>query len=482
MKTSNRQAWITQSRGGDELAWSGMRYEVRLAGFGVLGQDLATLMLFGAFSSLVRPVGYELPMSPFEKAGDKRLPRLVVLLSSSETLDQMLSACRLVKAQGDEDYVLAVLISDLDTPRPEQQSLHGEIRQTADITLRFPYEETSLRWNRGFKQDPIIQALRAFICPSAWDEYVDFDLNVLRDTFSETAGYVTVAEKGFDVRDEDAAIEFEQFFRDNDLETRCRDAAVFLSIRGVQAIRLNRDLGISQRLSSVMTQPDGLVLSLVKDYGDYSGTTVFVTVITVDRPQDSKLGQHTLISVTSPGQEVCLSSLDIPRFLQSDSTVKEESGNCSTHRTSDSERLNAQLQTHSDDAERWILGALLADSNIWNLVTGWTPRTSIDECCFYSERHRLIFRAIKSLITGDELVSRESVAEWVNHHESIDVTALLEYLDELEMSLVSFYGFESAATRYAYIVRERWLIRQKAAEELRVGAEQGFTDPADQHL
>lgn len=454
-----------------------MRYEVRLAGFGVLGQDLANLMLFGAFSSLIRPVGYDLPMSPFEKAGDERLPRLVILLSSSETLDQMLSACRLVKAQGDEDYVLAVLISDLDTTRPEQQSLHCAIRQAADITLCFPYEETSLRWKRGFKQDPIIQALPTFICPSAWDEYVDFDLNVLRDMLSETAGYVTVAEKCFDVGDDNGAAEFDQFFRDNDLEARCRNTAVFLSIRGVQAIQLNRELGILRRLSHVMTQPDSLVLSMVKDYGDYAGTNVIVTVITVDRSQYKGLDQQMSSSVTSPVQMACLNSPEIPRFLQSTSAVKGETATRSTHRAIDGERLNAQLQTHSDDAERWILGALLADSNLWTLVTRWTPRTSIDECCFYSDRHRLIFRAIRALISGHELVSRENVAEWVIHHESIDVTALLEYLDELEMSQVSFYGFERAATRYAYIVRERWLIRQKAAEELRVGSIQKVTKP-----
>lgn len=156
---------------------------------------------------------------------------------------------------------------------------------------------------------------------------------------------------------------------------------------------------------------------------------------------------------------------DIPLFLQSLSATEDDTV-CRTPGANQDVRLLTQLHTHSDDAERWILGALLADPNIWELVKGWTPRTSVDERCFYHERHRFIFRAIKALITHHEVVSRDNVIAWLIQREDVDVTSLAEYLEQLETSLVSFYGFAPAVSRYAYIVRERWLLREKAAEDL----------------
>jgi hypothetical protein len=448
------------------MAWKGKRYEVRIAGFGVIGRDIANAMLFGAYSSLVRPVGYELPMSPFDPPTDERELRLVILLSASETLGQMLPACRQLKAQSDDNYILAILIGDIDEANPAQCEAHKALRQSANITLCLPYEQETCGWQRGWKQDPVIQALRALIPPSVWDEYVDFDFDDLREAFSETYGYATVVETGFEVGDEDATTELEKFVRENDLETRCRDAAVFLSIRGVQAMKLDRDLGLSQRLGSMMDHPERLILSVVKDYGDYAGNSVFVTVITVGRNQNAEPEQHSRALPTSRDGQSSVVLGDLPLFLKSVSATNAATGRQRTSNTRQDARLLAQLDTHSDDAERWILGALLVDPNIWALVNGWTPRTSVDESCFYHERNRFIFRAIKALITHHEVVSRDNVIAWLIQREDVDVTSLAEYLEQLERSLVSFYGFAPAVSRYAYILRERWLLRQKATEEL----------------
>lgn len=352
------------------MAWAGKRYEVRISGFGVIGQNIANLMLFGSHSSLVRPVGYELPMSPFEPLTDEREPRLVILLSASETLDQMLAACQQLKVQGNDDYVLAILISDIDVANPAQCATHTALRQAADITLCFPYEQEARGWQHGWKQDPVIQTLRALIPPSAWDEYVDFDLNDLRDAFANTSGYARVAETGFEIGDENAIAELEKFIRENELEARCRDAAVFLSIRGVQAMQLNRDLGLSQKLGDMVEDTDRLILSVVKDYSDFSGNNVFVTVITVGRNQNDSHEQRTRALPTScDGQS--LSALgDIPLFLQSGSKTEAAAGRQRMLDANRDARFLAQLHTHSDDAERWILGALLADPNIWELVKG----------------------------------------------------------------------------------------------------------------
>lgn len=448
------------------MAWAGKRYEVRIAGFGVIGQDIANLMLFGAYSSLVRPVGYELPMSPFEPLTDKRDPRLVILLSASETLGQMLSACRQLKAQGNDDYVLAILISDIDSANLAQCSAHTALRQAADITLCFPYEQEARGWRHGWKQDPVIQTLRALIPPSTWDEYVDFDFNDLRDTFANTSGYARVAETGFEVGKKGASTALKRFIRENNLKVLCRDAVVFLSIRGVQAMELDRELGLCRKIGNLMEDAGRLILSVVKDYTDYAGTNVFVTVITVGRNQDDSHEQHTRALPTSCDGQSFSALGDIPLFLQSGSKTEAAAGRQRMLDANRDARLLAQLHTHSDDAERWILGALLADPNIWELVKGWTPRTSVDERCFYHERHRLIFRAIQALITHHETVNRDNVIAWLVQREDVDVTSLADYLEQLETSLVSFYGFAPAVSRYAYIVRERWLLREKAAEEL----------------
>ena len=456
------------------MAWAGKRYEVRIAGFGVIGQDIANLMLFGAHSSLVRPVGYELPKSPFEPPIDERDPRLVILLFASETLEQMLSACRQLKAQGNDDFVLAILISDIDVANPAQCAAYTALRQAADITLCFPYEQEACGWQHGWKQDPVIQTLRALITPSAWDEYVDFDFNDLREAFANTSGYARVAETGFEVGDENAIAELEKFIRENELEARCRDAAVFLSIRGVQAMQLDRELGLSQKIGNMIEDPDRLILSVVKDYSDFAGNNVFVTVITVGRNQNDGHEQLIRALPTSFDGQSWSALGDIPLFLQSGSTTEAAAGRQQMLDANRDARLLAQLHTHSDDAERWILGALLADPNIWELVKGWTPRTSVDECCFYHERHRLIFRAIQALITHHETINRDSVIAWLVQREDVDATSLADYLEQLETSLVSFYGFAPAVSRYAYIVRERWLLREKAAEELQYDPKSQF--------
>lgn len=65
-------------------------------------------------------------MSPFEPPTDEREFRLVVLISASETVDQMLSAClEQLKAQSGDDYVLAILIGGIDLASRAQCSAHG---------------------------------------------------------------------------------------------------------------------------------------------------------------------------------------------------------------------------------------------------------------------------------------------------------------------------------------------------------------------
>lgn len=53
----------------------------------------------------------------------------------------MLPACRQLKAQSDDNYILAILIGDIDEANPAQCEAHKALRQSANITLCLPYEQ-----------------------------------------------------------------------------------------------------------------------------------------------------------------------------------------------------------------------------------------------------------------------------------------------------------------------------------------------------
>lgn len=110
-----------------------------------------------------------------------------------------------------------------------------------------------------------------------------------------------------------------------------------------------------------------------------------------------------------------------------------------------------RIPPHSIEAEQSVLGSIMLDNQAWDRVV-----ERLQERDFYRHDHRLIFRAMESL---------------VRHNTPIDVLTLAEMLkntNELEQTGGELYIFELASntpsianiTAYADIVRERSILRQ----------------------
>ena len=453
------------------MSWMGKRYEVRLAGFGVIGQDIANLMLTGAYYHLMRPLGYEGPdISTGTSSHTACFPHLVILISSLEAIIEMREACRQQKTFSPDDFVLAILIGDLESADSALRFAINDLRRSAHLTLRFPFPTTDSRAQLSWSQDPVIQTLRVLVIPCAWDEYVDFDFNDFKSAFADTSGYVTVSEIGFIMGDVQAPSEFDAFLSTNDLAAHCHDAAVFVSVRGMHPLRFDRDIGVLNKLRAIVTKTENLVLSFVKDYSSYSEREIVVTIFAVkQRVAKNSQGENSssgfVTSCPAPHGD-----WELPAFL---TIGTEEEKNYREHqkvRIDDGQSFIKRLHAHSDDAEQWILGALLIDPTLWELVTNWAPRTNLDESYFYQVRHQHIFRVIKDLIADQSAINVDSVAFAMMQLNENAAEEWEEYLKQLEAAVVSFHSLAEGIRRYTNIVRERWLVRQKAAEALKGNA------------
>lgn len=119
--------------------------------------------------------------------------------------------------------------------------------------------------------------------------------------------------------------------------------------------------------------------------------------------------------------------------------------------TADSETKSVKTPPHSREAEQCVLGGIMLESQAWDKVSD-----RLIEVDFYYPEHRVIFRAIDSLVKKDR---------------PLDVLTLTDYLktsDELPQAGGEAYLFELANTTpsianisaYADIVRERSVLRQ----------------------
>lgn len=447
------------------MAWAGKRYDVRLAGFGVIGREIANLMLTGAYYHLMRPLGYEGPELITETSSDTaRFTRLVILISSLEAIREMREACQQQKTASPGDFVLAMLIGDLESADSAVRSEVSELRLSAQTTLCFPFPTMDSRAQLSWSQDPVIQVLRALVIPGTWDEYIDFDFNDFMSAFVDTSGYVRVAEIGLILGDEQAPSDFDSFLSANNLAASCHDAAVFVSVRGMDPMRCNQEIGVLEKLHAIATKTENLIASFVKDYSSYSEREIVVTIFSV-KQREPKIGQgkncsSALASGASPHGD-----LELPAFLTMGTEEEKNHRERQNARIDEGPSFIGRLHANSTDAEQWILGALLIDPSLWELVTNWTPRTSLHESCFYQERHQHVFRVIKELIAGRRAINRDTVASELMDSVGSDDEEWDEYLNQLEATVVTFNSLAKGICRYAYIVRERWLVRQKAAEE-----------------
>lgn len=121
------------------------------------------------------------------------------------------------------------------------------------------------------------------------------------------------------------------------------------------------------------------------------------------------------------------------------------------------------------DAERFVLGAILADDSNFVQVAG-----SLDIEDFSLEKHRRIFLRMSELATRGERVDRVTVANELMKHGQLESVDGLSYLIELDNGLPQVFSIES----YVRIVKDKSILRriiftsQKLIDRALIGEEE----------
>ena len=113
---------------------------------------------------------------------------------------------------------------------------------------------------------------------------------------------------------------------------------------------------------------------------------------------------------------------------------------------------------HSIEAEQSVLGGLLIDNNAIDRMG------EAEEAAFYTEAHRLIYRAIRKQAAAGTSWDVITVAEMLEAHKRLDAAGGLSYIGGMAQNVPSAANI----ARYAEIVREYSVRRQimAAAAEL----------------
>ena len=119
----------------------------------------------------------------------------------------------------------------------------------------------------------------------------------------------------------------------------------------------------------------------------------------------------------------------------------------------DSEIRNLALPPHSIEAEQSMLGGLLLENSAYERVAD-----VLTDDDFYRHEHKLIYRAISTLINENRPADIITVQEVLERNDQLSHAGGFEYLLTLAQSTPSAANIR----RYAEIVRERSIIRQLA--------------------
>lgn len=119
----------------------------------------------------------------------------------------------------------------------------------------------------------------------------------------------------------------------------------------------------------------------------------------------------------------------------------------------DTEVRNIALPPHSIEAEQSLLGGLMLENNAYDRIAD-----ILTENDFYRHEHKLIYRAISTLINESRPADIITVQEILERSDQLDHAGGFDYLLNLAQSTPSAANIR----RYAEIVRERSIIRQLA--------------------
>jgi len=121
-----------------------------------------------------------------------------------------------------------------------------------------------------------------------------------------------------------------------------------------------------------------------------------------------------------------------------------------------------QVPPHSNDAEVSVLGSMIISQEAVCQVVG-----VLDEGCFYTDRHKVIFEAMKSLFERDEPIDIMTVSQELRSTGKLEQLGGAVYLVELN----NITPTASNVLHYAYILLEyyikRWLINDSREREVR---------------
>jgi replicative DNA helicase len=110
-----------------------------------------------------------------------------------------------------------------------------------------------------------------------------------------------------------------------------------------------------------------------------------------------------------------------------------------------------KVAPQSLEAEQSVLGGLMLDNSAWDKVAD-----IVAEEDFYRRDHRLIFRAIASLMSHSKPCDVVTLSEWLDVQGLLDEAGGLAYLGTLAKNTPSAANIKA----YADIVRERSVLRQ----------------------
>ncbi len=115
------------------------------------------------------------------------------------------------------------------------------------------------------------------------------------------------------------------------------------------------------------------------------------------------------------------------------------------------ERQNLRAMPSNVDAEQNVLGALLIDDKMADLIM---PTLREDD--FFVAQNRIIFSAMRELVEHSQPIDTVSVADKLEVQGKLDEVGSIEYLNSLAMGVVS----SANATHYADIIKRDSLTRK----------------------
>lgn len=131
-----------------------------------------------------------------------------------------------------------------------------------------------------------------------------------------------------------------------------------------------------------------------------------------------------------------------------------------------------RIPPQSLDAEKWILGSLMLDSQAWDQVS-----SVLVESDFYMRSHQILYRTMRELYQKGQAVDLLTVTDFLNTKGELHSVGGAEYITELVGQTISSVNVEV----YAKLVKEKSILRQsiQISTEIAENAYQGQFESID---